>query len=165
MRWSELSADLTTWTIPKERAKNKLAHEVQLSPAAVEILKGLPRKTVTVDGKEVPSDFVFTTTGATPFASYSKAKARLDKNAEIAPWGLHDLRRTMTTGLASIGIAPHIADKILNHKTGTIKGVAAVYNRHAYTEERRNALEAWANRLDRVVNGRADNVVELRAAQ
>src|SRR3546814_15085544 len=85
--------------------------------------------------------------------------------SEIAPWGLHDLRRTMTTGLASIGIAPHIADKILNHKTGTIKGVAAVYNRHAYTEERRNALEAWANRLDRVVNGRAANVVDLRAAQ
>ena len=58
-------------------------------------------------------------------------------------WSFHDLRRTATTGMARLGVPPHIADAVLNHKSGTIKGVAAVYNRHAYFDERREALEKW----------------------
>lgn len=58
-------------------------------------------------------------------------------------WTFHDLRRTVTTGLARLGIHPHVADALLNHKSGAITGVAAVYNRHAYLDERRRALEAW----------------------
>ncbi len=65
--------------------------------------------------------------------------------AELPAWTLHDLRRTATTGMARLGIAPHVADKVLNHTAGTIRGVAAVYNRFEYLDERRAALDAWGN--------------------
>jgi integrase len=62
---------------------------------------------------------------------------------EIPSWILHDLRRTAATGMARLNIAPHVVDKVLNHTSGTIRGVAAVYNRFEYSNERRAALEAW----------------------
>jgi integrase len=67
-------------------------------------------------------------------------------------WTLHDLRRTVVTGMARLGIHPHIADAVLNHKDGAIRGVAAVYNRYGYIEERRAALEAWEQHLLSAVN-------------
>jgi len=71
--------------------------------------------------------------------------------AEIEGWILHDLRRTAATGMARLNIAPHVVDRILNHVSGTIRGVAAVYNRHAYLEERRAALEAWGSYVESLV--------------
>lgn len=158
MRWSELDLDAALWTLPAERAKNGQAHHIPLSPAAVDLIRSLPRL--------AHSDFVFTTTGATPISGFSRAKRRLDaamlsvlrKEAEergeypdavltLPEWRFHDIRRTATTGMAQMGIAPHIADRILNHVQGTIRGVAAVYNRHTYLTERRQALELWAERL------------------
>ena len=68
-------------------------------------------------------------------------------------WTLHDLRRTVTTGMAGLGVAPHVADRVLNHQSGTISGVAAVYNRFAYLEERKEALEAWGRWLAGLVKG------------
>ena len=65
---------------------------------------------------------------------------------------MHDLRRTATTGMAGLNIAPHVVDKILNHSAGTIRGVAAVYNRHAYLEERKGALEAWGRHVMNLVS-------------
>jgi len=76
-------------------------------------------------------------------------------------WVFHDFRRTVTTNLAKMGIPPQVADKVLNHVQGTIKGVAAVYNRHGYLDERRAALDAWANRLDQIINGTPANVTPL----
>jgi len=111
---------------------------------------------------------VFTTTGQTAVSGMSKAKARLDTRmlvllrkeladagqetteAAIGEWVLHDLRRTAATGMAKLNIAPHVVDRILNHVSGTIRGVAAVYNRHAYLEERKAALEAWGDYLTRM---------------
>ncbi|MCW2244758.1 integrase [Azospirillum fermentarium] len=161
MRWSELDLDAGLWTIPKERAKNGKAHAVPLSVAAVAVLAVLPRLEMD-DG--TPSDFVFTTTGTTPVSGFSKAKERLDLLAGVEGWRFHDIRRTVTTGLARMGIAPQVADRILNHVQGTIRGVAAVYNRHDYLDESRAALDAWAQRLDRIVNGTPANVVDLRHA-
>ncbi|TWA59260.1 site-specific recombinase XerD [Azospirillum brasilense] len=176
MRWSEVDLPGKTWIIPKERAKNGKAHVVPLSESAAEILKAVPRITLE-DGK--PCDFVFSTTGLAPVSGFSRAKANLDRlvlkarqkavgeGEEAAPmpgWWFHDLRRTTTTGLARMGIPPQIADRILNHTQGTIKGVAAVYNRHEYLDERRAALDAWARRVDQLVTGKPDNVVELRPA-
>jgi integrase len=146
MRWSEIDLDKQTWTIPRERAKSDRAHVVHLSAPAIEIIAALPRT----------GELVFSATGTTSVSGYSRAKVRIDKlmtaasgdpEAEIAPWILHDLRRTATTGMAGLGIAPHVVDKILNHSAGTIRGVAAVYNRHAYLPERKAALEAWGRRL------------------
>ncbi len=163
MRWRELDLDAGLWVIPKERAKNDKAHEVPLSPGAVEILQGLPRLG--------PDDFVFTTTGRAPISGYSKAKAALDRRIvdvdpegeRLAPWTYHDIRRTVTTGLARMGIPPHVVDRILNHVQGSIRGVAAVYNRHDYIEERRRALEAWERHVLAVIKGgtAAGNVVKL----
>ncbi|MCG5240847.1 tyrosine-type recombinase/integrase [Azospirillum doebereinerae] len=180
MRWSELDLDAKLWTIPRERAKNKKAHEVPLSDTAVKILKFMPRFEV-AEGQL--SDFVCTLSGKAPISGFSKAKALLDamalqvrmkaaaeQNEDLAQvkapedWRFHDVRRTVTTGLARIGVAPQVADKILNHVSGTIRGVAATYNRFEYIDERRAALDAWARKVDQLVQGMPDNVVELRPA-
>jgi integrase len=155
MRWSELSADLTIWTIPKERAKNRRSHIVHLAPAAVALLEKAPRFLIKEDGEEKQSDFVFTTTGKTPASGISKAKARLEekaaelwKGAEPMPhWQLHDFRRTAVTWLAGAGVPPHVCDRLLNHVTGSIQGVAAVYQRQEFLAERKAALEKWAEHV------------------
>jgi integrase len=85
-----------------------------------------------------------------------------DKAAPIPHWILHDLRRTAATGMARLNIPPHVVDKVLNHVSGTIRGVAAVYNRFEYLEERRTALEAWGQYVGNLGSPLAANVVELR---
>jgi integrase len=157
MCWSEISADQAVWTIPAERAKNGRAHLVHLAPAARAILQGIERK----DG--VP--FVFSTTGNTPVSGFAKAKLMLDgkigkaraercePGAKVAPmpgWRFHDLRRTGVTTLARLGTAPHVCDRLLNHVDGSIRGVAAVYQRHDFLAERQTALEAWAAHVLRI---------------
>jgi integrase len=157
IRWSEIDEARALWTIPGERAKNGRAHQVPLPAPAIDILGSIPR----VDG----SDLVFTTNGQTPISGFSKAKLRLDNASGVGltgrdEWRVHDIRRSVTTFMAEMGIAPHVVDKLLNHVSGSIRGVAAVYNRHAYTDERRRALDAWANRLAAIVDGdRRGNVV------
>ena len=89
------------------------------------------------------SPFVFSVLGAGPFNEFSRAKRQLDQLSGVTGWRLHDLRRTCVSGMARLGIAPHIADKILNHQSGTISGVAAVYQRHEFLTQRREALEWW----------------------
>jgi hypothetical protein len=83
----------------------------------------------------------------TPFQGYSKAKKRLDCVSGVHGWTLHDLRRTVVSGMARLGIAPHVADKILNHQSGTISGVAAVYQRHEFLNEREEALRRWGQHI------------------
>jgi hypothetical protein len=90
---------------------------------------------------------VFSTDGTTPFQGYSKAKKRLDHASGIGGWTLHDLRRTVVSGMARLGVAPHVADKILNHQSGTISGVAAVYQRHEFMNERKEALLRWGQHV------------------
>lgn len=174
IRWSELNLEQRQWTIPRERAKNDREHIVHLSDLAVAIVAELP---------EIgESELVFTTTGETHVSGYSKAKERLDRHmlaalcselseggedaskAVIGEWNLHDLRRTAATGMAKLNIAPHVVDRILNHVSGAIRGVAAVYNRHAYIEERKTALDAWGRYVESLVRPRPENVVQLSAA-
>jgi integrase len=156
VRWSEISED-GIWEIPGDRAKNGKLHFVHLSPQAQEIIAALPR----IAGQ----DLLFSGTGRTPASGISGAKDRLDLHMaalterEIAPWTLHDLRRTVTTGLARLGIPPHVADRILNHQAGTIRGVAAVYNRFEYLEERKAALAAWGRYVEAITENSPQNVV------
>ena len=86
-------------------------------------------------------------TGDRPFRNFVHAKPKLDKKAGVSGWRLHDLRRTAISGMARLGVAPHVADKILNHTAGTISGVAAVYQRHEFMAERKEALDAWARHV------------------
>lgn len=131
MRRSELSADGKTWIIPGDRTKNHRTHVVPLSSVALEILASV----------ETEGDLVFTTTGRTPISGWSKTKKHLD-NAMLADlhaqnddkvkssWRLHDLRRTCATGMAEIGVPPHIVEACLNHVSGAKAGVAGTYSRH-----------------------------------
>jgi integrase len=175
MRWSEIDHAAKTWTIPKERAKNAVAHEIPLSAPALAILESIPR----VDGGKGAPGFVFTTTGRTAVSGFSRAKEQFDeaildtlRNGASDPekiaaperWTMHDLRRTAASGMAGLGFPPHVVEAALNHKSGTIRGVAAVYNRYSYSAEKRAALDAWARALDAIVTGKpAGNVVELKA--
>jgi integrase len=136
MRWSEIDSDRRIWTIPTDRSKNGQAHEVPLSEPALAVIRSVPRF--------VDSDYVFTTTGLTPISGFGRVKDRLDDGIGVTDWRTHDLRRTAASGMARLGIPPHVVEKVLNHKSGIISGVAAVYNRYAYEKEKRDALERWA---------------------
>ena len=161
MRWSEIDLAAKVWTLPAERAKNGVEHVIPLSAGAIGILAGLPRI-----GKR--DGFVFTTTGKTAISGWSRAKANLDDailkamrkedpKAEPAPgWTVHDLRRTVATGLAGLGVAMPVVEKILNHVSGSFGGVAGVYQRFAFADEKRDALDKWAARVA-VVVGSNDN--------
>jgi integrase len=156
MRWSELDFPGHLWKIPKERCKNGIAHDVPLSRQAIAILGKLPR----ISGEQ---DFVFTTNGKTAVSGFSQAKRRLDAAVRnIPPWVLHDLRRTCASGCARLGMPVHVVEAVLNHKSGTIRGVAAVYNRYSYDAEKRACLEAWGRYVEALVTGEtAGNVIEL----
>jgi integrase len=95
--------------------------------------------------------FVFSIDGAKPFQEFSRAKRELDKLSGVKDWRLHDLRRTCVSGTARLGIPPHVADKILNHQSGTISGVAAVYQRHDFRAERKEALERWGTYVRKIL--------------
>ena len=81
------------------------------------------------------------------FSGFSKCKKRFDLDCPIEHWTLHDLRRTFATHLASLRVPPHIIERILNHSSGTISGVAAIYNRFSYQDEMREAIMLWEMKL------------------
>lgn len=83
------------------------------------------------------------------------------KGASIPGWTLHDLRRTAATGMAKLKISPHVTDKVLNHVSGTISGVAAIYNRFEYLDERRDALDAWSRHVGNLIVPADTNVITL----
>jgi integrase len=91
--------------------------------------------------------------GSGPFQGWSKAKAALDKRLGIESWRLHDIRRTVATGMADLGVQPHVIEAVLNHVSGHKAGVAGVYNRARYTHEKRVALSAWADHVESLVRG------------
>jgi integrase len=142
MQERELSGGL--WTIPGRRTKNELAHQIALPALARELIECAPR----IPG----SSFVFTTTGTSGVNSWSRVKARLDAAAPIPPWALRDLRRTCVTGMANIGIAPHIIEACVNHVSGAKASVAGVYNKAAYALEKQSAFERWAHYVTLVVD-------------
>jgi integrase len=151
LEWNEVNLEKQLWTIPRERTKNDRAHEAHFSALTVEIIEGLPK--VGSAGR-----LVFSTNGARPVSGFSRAKAALDRRmaelagaTPIAGWILHDLRRTATTEMAKLNILPHVVDRILNHVSGTIRGVAAVYNRYGYLNERKAALDAWGKHIEGLV--------------
>ena len=95
---------------------------------------------------------------------FSQAKIELDRLSGVTGWQLHDLRRTVVSGMARLGIPPHVADKILNHQSGTISGVAAVYQRHEFLDERKDALERWGAHVQEITRF-SNETQTLRAAE
>ena len=133
LRWSEVHKDRIV--LPPSRTKNRRQHEVPLSPQARAILDRQIRRN--------SRELVFGL-GEGGFSGWSDAKAALDQRLPIPDWHLHDLRRTCATGLAEIGVLPHIIEAILNHVSGHRAGVAGIYNRARYEGEMRDALAKWA---------------------
>lgn len=122
-----------------QRTKNGRPHIIPLSKPAADIIGARPR----IAGR----DYLFGEGGA-GFQGWSKAKARLDaKLPRLAPWRVHDLRRSVVTHLAEAGTQPHVIEALVNHVSGTKAGIAGVYNKAEYMPERRKALNAWAERL------------------
>lgn len=140
MRWSEIAEDLTEWTIPAERAKNGKPHIVSLSKPAGAVLNALRSATT----RKPDQDLVFTTNGKTPISGFSRFKESLDLVTGVEKWRLHDIRRTMVSKMAELGVDHVVADKILAHKQGAIRGVARVYQRYEYGKESKAALDLWA---------------------
>jgi integrase len=153
LHWEELDLAQRIWTIPKLRTKNAKVHIVHLSSQALGVLKHADQR----------GPLVFTLLGTKPFQDFTHAKRRLDQLSGVTGWRLHDLRRTCVSGMARLGIAPHVADKILNHQAGTISGVAAVYQRHEFLSERRQALDLWGAHVGAILNEVCrEHRVELR---
>jgi integrase len=139
--WDEFDLGQRSWTLPKARTKNAKQHTVHLSAQAIAVLKRI----------KTQGPLVFSSHGTTPFQNFSVAKRELDNMSGVKNWRLHDLRRTCVSGMARLGIPPHVADKILNHQSGTISGVAAVYQRHDFRDERNGALERWGAHVAKIV--------------
>jgi integrase len=177
MTRSELDLASATWVIPKERVKNNRAQEVPLSALAMDVLATIPA----LDSNR---NLLFSTTGKTAVTGYSNAKERLDAfmlqqareeasargndpaEAHLPNWRLHDLRRTAASGMARLGQPVHVVEAVLNHQSGTIRGVAPVYNRYSYADEKRRALEAWGRFITELIgDAPAGNVVELRTSR
>ena len=138
MRWSEVVGDL--WTIPREKVKKDRPHSVPLSPTANAILAELnQRPRFAADG------FVFSTTGgASASSNFCKVKAELDRFSGVTGWTIHDIRRTVRSKLAELGVPREVARKVLNHEDGKVD---RIYNRHEYLAEKREALQRWKGML------------------
>jgi integrase len=148
MRWEDLDLDTGWWTIPAERAKNGKAHRVPLAPPVVAILREL-EAVANESGERRP--FVFTSPRAKDGhrTTLTKAAKRL-REASGVDFIPHDIRRTVASHLASVGVQRLTISKLLNHAE---RGITAVYERHSYDAEKQAALNAWAVRLEQIVSG------------
>jgi integrase len=142
MQWGELDLEKRLWTLPRERVKNDRRHEVPLSPQAVATIQALPR---------ISDRFVFSTNAESPVNDFGKNKGRLDELSGVSDWVLHDLRRTVASGMARLGISLSVIEKVLNHVSGSFAGIVGVYQRHEFADEKRAALEKWAEHVERLV--------------
>lgn len=161
MTWDEVDLDSRTWTVPGTRTKNGKTNLVPLSAGALIVLEALPRDWTETAKREKRPEYVFTTNGKAPFSGFSKLKKRLDANVhvklaesaaktnvspdaiELSPWRLHDLRRTLATGLQRLGVRLEVTEAVLNHVSGSRAGIVGIYQRHNWAAEKRDALNAW----------------------
>jgi integrase len=151
MRWPDIDEGERIWTLPSEMTKAGRAHVVPLSPIAMGILAGCPRI----------GTYVFTTRGDRPISGYSKAKNAIDKMAgEMPAWTIHDLRRTVGTGLGRLGVSRFVIARVLNHADSSVTGI---YDLHEYLAEKRHALEAWGQHLGNLIAPPEEKVVRLKA--
>jgi len=139
LQWSEVELGRKLIVLASGRTKNGRQHEVPLSSQAVALIKRHPRRN--------SSDFLF---GKRGFSDWHVAKAKLDQRVGVAPWTLHDLRRTCATQMAELGVLPHVIETALNHVSGHKAGVAGVYNRSRMSDAVREGLQRWADWLERI---------------
>jgi len=142
LEWTEVDDGLLF--LSGDKTKNKRPHQVPLGKKAQEIIR-----TIAGDKKYL---FASTETN-TPFSGWSRSKARMDKHLGLSGYTLHDLRRTFSSNMAMLGTPIHVTEKLLNHVSGTISGIAAVYNRHSYMDEMKYAVQQHDNFLAELLKG------------
>src|SRR5262249_41156418 len=155
MAWTELTEE-PKWVLPASRTKNKRDHELILPAAAWAIIAKVAQR-------DNPHLFGRSKLG---FTAYSDGKLLLDQrlvDQRLAPWTIHDIRRTVATGMANIGIQPHIIETVLNHVSGHKAGVAGTYNRSPYEREVKNALAIWADHVASITSGEERKILQCPA--
>jgi len=178
MNWGELADDLATWTMPGQRTKNGAPHMVPLSGAARDLLRALLPEGDNdahraIEDRRAKGLLALPGALGTPFAGWSKSKAALDKAvmdarakaaadagtsaAPLVPWSVHDLRRTVATGLQRLGVRLEVTEAVLNHISGSRGGIIGVYQRHDWAGEKRAALDAWAAHVIAAAAGHANS--------
>jgi integrase len=179
MRHSQIGGD-GIWSLPGERTKNHEPLHLPLSRAALDIIAARPRIVLQTD-PEVVADLVLSLDGKHEFSNWGHAKADFDerclrrlraaarlegKNVSevkaLPNWRLHDLRRTARSLMSRARVRSDHAERVLNHKIGGIEGT---YDRHNYEDEKRQALEALAAQLHRILAPQPDNVTLLRSSR
>ena len=178
MGWNELDRGSATWTIPPDRSKNGMAQLVPLSAPVTKELDALAKLGERdARGKVIDAwpkgGLTFTTTGNTPISGLTKAKRALDEavaldggdcseRQPLPHWRIHDLRRTVATGFQKLGVRFEVTEAVLNHVSGAKGGIAGIYQRHDWKEEKRAALDAWGRHMETILTpAKADNVVAL----
>jgi integrase len=152
MAWSEIDFERGVWTLPANRSKNGRAHTLPLLPAMLAVIKDMPRL--------VSRDQLFGQR-ANGFTGWSRGKPELDQRAGLQNWTVHDVRRSVATKLADIGVLPHVIEQILNHRSGHRAGPAGIYNRSSYEREVRAALALWHDHLRTLVAGGERKILQL----
>lgn len=161
----EVNKTASLWTIPGIRTKNGRAHEVHLTSTALGVLNAVPRV-------KNPAKFVFCTNGQTSISGFSRLKNTIDRlmlevarkedpDAVIPAWRVHDLRRTMASGMAALGVALPVIERCLNHVSGSFGGIVGVYQQHEYTAEKKAAFELWSDHIIAIVEQRRGKVLPL----
>ena len=155
-KWEEFDFASGTWTIDAARNKSNRQHVVPLSSLALDIIKTMPR---------VHEAWLFPSiSDAGVVSGFSKWKDRLDERSGVSNWRLHDLRRSTATGMASLGVSPHVIERILNHTGGILGGVAGIYNRFQYLPEMRRGLDSWASHVRSLTEHAAVATVDVPRA-
>ena len=158
MRWDEVDLDAAQWSLPGARTKNGQPHVVPLTAEAMALLRTVKRR----KGAEL----VFEGPRKTAVSGFGKVKARLDaelaqaapkSDRKVASWVLHDLRRTMATGLQRLGVRLEVTEAVLNHVSGSRSGIVGVYQRHGWEAEKAAALRAWTAHVLTAFEGRRPN--------
>jgi integrase len=152
MTWSEIAPNGTSWTLPASRSKNGRPHTLPIMPMMREIIATVPHMAT--------RDALFGQRSH-GFTNWTLPKPALDERSGVTDWTVHDIRRTVATRMNDIGIAPHIVEAVLNHQSGTKRGIAGVYNRSSYEREVRAALALWHDHVRTLVAGGERKVVQF----
>jgi integrase len=146
LKWTEVDGD--TISLDADRMKAGKAHTIALSAPARNLIEAMPRT----------GEFVFSVDGGkSPIRRMdARPKERIDQVVKLAPWRLHDLRRSVSTGMNELGVEPHVVEAVLGH---TVKGVAGVYNRAKHELAKRSAIEVWAAHVMALIEGKAPGKV------
>jgi integrase len=165
MEWNELDRGGAMWRIPGKRTKNGEPHTVPLNTLALEAIDEMAK------GEKWPRrGLVFKTSSGGAFTAHAAGMRKIDAllaaegEDDVPGWRLHDLRRTLATGFQRLGVRFEVTEAVLNHLSGARAGVAGVYQRHHWTDEKRAALQAWADHVGGLLASvEQTNVIPLAA--